>query len=115
MKKLFLLSLMLFCTAYGFSQDTTISKKGLCHTLIRKGVEIYILSEPIRDYTVTGEVTDQDIAGILHSLSGDNTKTLTQAIDVLIENAHRKANKKKFEFDAIITEDGSTGTCIKFN
>jgi len=100
---------------YAQAQDTTIARKGLSHTYKRQGIEIYILSEPVREYEVTGKVTNDDAASILDALSGTETKhSLTEDIDVLINNANRKAKKKKFVFDAIITEDGSTGTCIKF-
>ena len=119
MKHLFCILLLTlsinFCNAQK-AGDTTIAKKGLCHTFKRKGIEIYLLTEPVRDYTVTGTVTDDDLESVLNALSGEETtRTLTQRIDVLIENASRKAYKKKFEFDAIMTEDGATGTCIKFN
>jgi hypothetical protein len=40
---------------------------------------------------------------------------LPRLIDKLIDNANRKAKKGKFVFDAIITEDGRTGTLIKFS
>ena len=117
MKRVILLLSFILVCIFLFAQDqhTASDNKGLARTYKRKGVEIYILSEPIRDYTVTGTVSDEDAESIINIFAGKETKrTLVESIDVLISNANRKAGKKKFEFDAIITEDGSTGTCIKF-
>lgn len=95
--------------------DTTIAKKGLCHTYKRQGIEIYLLTEPANEYDVTGKVSSDDAASIINALNGtDAQQTLTEAVDALISNANRKAKKGKFSYDAIITEDGSTGTCIKW-
>lgn len=114
MKKLLLFIAFLGFFNNVFSQDS-IDKKGLARTYKRQGIEIYILSEPLQDYEVTGKVTNDDAISWMNAISGTETeRTLTESIDVLISNANRKSQKGKFVFDAIITEDGSTGTCIKF-
>ena len=113
MKKTVILFLTILIFSSAAFQD--FDKRGLARTYKRQGIEIYILSEPLAEYEVTGKVTNDDAASIVNALSGEEDKrTLTEKIDALISNANRKAKKKKFEFNAIITEDGTTGTCIKF-
>jgi len=81
----------------------------------KQGIPIFIQCEPVNAYEVTGKVTNDDALTWANALTGDETgRTLTENIDVLINNANRKAKKGKFTFDAIITDDGTTGTCIKF-
>lgn len=95
-----------------FAQNDT---KGLAKVNKRQGIEIYILCEPVREYTVTGKVTKDDLGSWLNALNGkDDGKDLYQMIDALIGNANRKQKKGKLDYDAIITEDGRTGTLIKF-
>jgi hypothetical protein len=105
------IALMLSITV--FSQN---DNKGLAKVYKRQGIEIYILSEPVREYTVTGKVTKDDLNSWLNAFNGkEDKKDLYEMIDALISNANRKQKKGKLEFDAIITEDGRTGTLIKFN
>lgn len=114
MKKTAFIFVLFIASLQALAQDQT-NQKGLARTYKRQGIEIYILSEPLRDYEVTGKVSNEDFTDWANAISGEETKrTLTESIDVLITNANRKAKKGKFSFDAIITEDGSTGTCIKF-
>lgn len=105
------IALLLSVTLFGQNDN-----KGLAKVYKRQGIEIYILSEPVREYTVTGKVTKDDLGSWLNALNGkDDNKDLYQMIDALISNANRKQKKGKLEYDAIITEDGKTGTLIKFN
>ena len=81
----------------------------------KQGIPIFIRSEPVTPYEVTGKVTNDDALTWANALTGDETgRGLDENIDVLLNNANRKAKKGKFSFDAIITDDGNTGTCIKF-
>jgi hypothetical protein len=109
----------LLCTLVAFTMATFLlaqeTKKGLAIVNKRKGVEIYVMCEPVRDYEVTGEVTKEDLGSWLTAATGNqDNRTVGQMIDTLINNANRKAKKKKLQFDAILTEDGQTGTLIKF-
>lgn len=113
MKKVFALVCFVFLLiGSSFSQD---DKKGLGRVVKRQGIEIYVMSEPVREYTVTGSVNKDDFSSVINALSGKkDERTIIQMIDVLINNANRKQKKGKLEFDAILTEDGQTGTLIKF-
>lgn len=112
MKKMLLAAAFAAFSLSAWSQDST----ALAKVNKRKGVEIYVMSEPLRPYEVTGQVTADDFTSVLNALNGkQDQRTITQMIDVLINNATRKQKKKKLEYDAIITEDGETGTLIKFN
>lgn len=80
-----------------------------------QGVPVFIMCEPVTPYEVTGKVTNDDALSWAVAITGDETgRGLKDNIDVLVNNANRKAKKGKFYFDAIITDDGSTGACIKF-
>ena len=96
--------------SYGQSED-----QGKAIVKRRQGIEVYILSEPVRPYEITGTVSSDDASSILSEIAEENNcRNVVEQIDVLINNALRKQKKGKFEFDAIITENGSKGTCIKF-
>ena len=80
-----------------------------------QGVPVFILSEPVTPYEVTGKVTADDIVSWSDALTGtDSGRELKDNISVLVTNATRKAKKGKITFDAILTDDGLTGTCIRF-
>jgi len=96
-----------------FCQD----EKECCLSRVKKrqGIEVYIMSEPLRSYEITGEVLAEDASSILNALAGEEKqKDITEQVDILISNAMRKKRKGKFDFDAIITDNGQKGICIKF-
>lgn len=98
-----------------FSLTTFAQNEGKAQVKRRQGIEVYIFSEPLRPYEITGQVTNEDAASVLNAIADENQcRDIVEQIDVLINNALRKQKKGKFEFDAIITEDGSKGICIKF-
>ncbi len=82
-----------------------------------RGVPVFVMCEPTASYEVVANVSDDDAVSILNAISGDNTyRTIKESCSVIINNAQRKQKKGKFTFDAvIISDDGHTGTCIKFN
>lgn len=80
-----------------------------------QGVEVYVMSEPLHSYTVTGKVTKDDIGSFLNAFAGKkDERTIKEMLETLVENANRKQKKGKLDFDAILTEDGKTGTLIKY-
>lgn len=99
----------LHCTAQ-------IDSSALARVKKMQGIEIYIQCEPLRKYEVTGSVNNENAIDVLNAISGTETekRTIKKMIDVLIDNANRKKKKGKVSFDAILTEDGETGTLIKF-
>jgi hypothetical protein len=111
MKNLAVIAFLVFPIFVSYGQED----KGKAIVKRRQGIEVYILSEPVRPYEVTGTISSEDASSILNALADESDcRDVTEQIDVLINNALRKQKKGKFEFDAIITEDGSKGTCIKF-
>ena len=82
----------------------------------RQGIEIYVFSDPVREYEIIGEVAAEDATSIISALAGEETcRNIVEQIDVLLKNAKRKVKKGKMEeFDAIMTDDGDIGVCIKF-
>ena len=74
-----------------------------------QGVFVFINSEPIAPYEITGKVSSDDLNTLM-----EDCPSLKDNLNALVSNASRKAKKGKFEFDAIITDDSNTGICIKF-
>ena len=82
-----------------------------------RGVPVFAMCEPTASYEVVANVSDDDAASIINAISGENTyRTIKESCQVIVDNAQRKQKKGKFVFDAIIiSDDGHTGTCIKFH
>ena len=79
------------------------------------GIPVFVMSEPVKPYTVTGQVSNIDAAALIGAgLTGADERTVTQMIDAMLTNANRKKKKGKLDFDAIVTADGVTGNCIKW-
>lgn len=94
-----------------------VSNDGLAKVMKRQGIEIYIMSEPVKEYTVAGKVTATDVGTFLNAFAKTKDERLDdirKMIDILITNANRKQKKGKLEYDAIMTEDGTNGILIKF-
>lgn len=79
----------------------------------RNGMPVFIMSEPVKEYNIVGAVTNKTNA----DSAGNNKNmpaTINEMIDKLIAYAAELSKKNKIDFDAIITEDGLSGTLIKF-
>jgi len=108
-----IIALLAFSSVSTFGQTTkndtaTVSKV--------RGVPVFVMCEPTAAYEVTANVTDDDATSYLNAASGESTyRTIKESCQVIVDNAQRKQKKGKLSFDAIIiSDDGHTGTCIKF-
>lgn len=113
MKKILIfITFMLLCS---FANVQTERKDSAIVSKVR-GVAVFVMCEPTSPYEVTGNVSDTDAGSLLNSLGGKDTyRTIKESCNVIADNAQRKQKKGKFEFDAIIiSDDGHSGTCIKF-
>jgi hypothetical protein len=111
-KELVFIAIMLLCS---FANAQTTNKDTATVLKVR-GIPVFVMCEPTTPYEVTGGVTDTDFGSVINKLGGKNTyRTIKESCNVIIDNALRKQTKGKFEFDAIIiSDDGHSGTCIKF-
>jgi hypothetical protein len=83
--------------------------------LIKKGKEIYVCSTPSEKYTEVFRVTSNDLGNLVKAMGGEEKHSLLDNLDGLVNNADRKAKKKDLAYDAIITDDGTTAICVKFD
>ena len=114
MKNLLIITAILLISSLANSQTT---KKDTAIVSKARGVPVFVMCEPTAEYQVIAEVTDTDVSSFLNAVNGEGTyRTIKQSCEVIIDNARRKQTKGKIEkFDAIIiSDDGHTGTCIKF-
>jgi hypothetical protein len=113
MKRNFIfIAIMLLCSI----ANAQTTRSDTATVLKVRGVPVFVMCEPTAAYEVTGSVTDSDFGSVLNSIDGKNTyRTIKESCNVIINNALRKQTKGKFQFDAIlISDDGHSGTCIKF-
>lgn len=101
MKKLMLSIIAVAAMAMAFTQQ---DNKGLARVNEIDGKEVYVLSEPLRNYSVVDVLT-----------SSFNTVMVgRQPINEQIKEVIRRGTKNKLDFDAVLTEDGKKLVLIKF-
>ena len=125
MKKIILLTLIVCGSISLYSQEN----KGLAQVKKMSGIELYILSEPLRDYEVVGNVSSTNLVEVLDAVNVglkavDQTDRATdvkcynmnERIKIIVQNALKKKNHKRkpIDFDAIIIDDDEQGILIKF-
>lgn len=101
MKKLFLSLIAVAAMAMAFTKQ---DNRGLARVQTIDEKEIYVLSEPLRNYSVVEVLT-----------STFNTVMVgRQPINDQIKEVIRRGNKNKIDFDAVLTDDGKKLILIKF-
>lgn len=114
MKKI--LFLLLLCASFAHAQDSATVNT-------RQGVPVFVFAKPLRPYEVLRRIDNTDYQDAANSITDalNDTKTvrcksLSESLDILVTEADRLRSKKKNPvlFDAIITDDGTTGALIKW-
>jgi hypothetical protein len=108
---------IILITAFAaFSIATNAQSKKDATVQNAMGVPVFVMCEPMHEYEITGKVTDDDAESWLNAASGTTTyRTISESCNVIVNNALRKKKKGKLDFDAIvISNDGHSGTCIKW-
>lgn len=121
-------------------KQTQHSNSGLARVKKVMGVELYIYSEPLINYTVVGRVSSittaeginlignalsdgiENIGNTVNNIDAETKKTpprclnMNERINAIVENAiNKKMHKKKpIDFDAIIIDNDEAGILIKF-
>lgn len=121
MKKLLIFGIALLLVGIVQAQgEITLDSDGLAQVSTRRGVQIYVMSEPVRDYEVVGDIAVNDATSILKALDGqEDGRSFEQKIDALLQNARKRSKKWARKngdgsYDAIITADGEEGIAIRF-
>lgn len=101
MKKLFLALIAVAAMAMAF---TKVQNEGLAKVKTIEGKEVYVLSDPLRNYTVVETYT----TALVTAVAG------RQTIENQMKDIIWRGNKNKIDFDALLTDDGKKVTLIKF-
>ena len=87
--------------------------RGIALVQTRRGVDIYVFSEPVADYEVTCEVHDENLGTVIKKLEGEgDTRDLGKRVRILVNKARKK--KRCGDFDGIITQDGNKAAAIRY-
>ncbi|HEY0895552.1 MAG TPA: hypothetical protein VGE15_03285 [Sphingobacteriaceae bacterium] len=100
------LALLLMVTGFGFKPK---DEEGLARVNKVQGVEVYILSEPVRDYEVIS-----DVATGLSTTSAVTGGLVNESIADKISNFVRKAMKQNSRIDAVVYSSGKRIVGIRF-
>jgi hypothetical protein len=107
MKRRSILLLALFLVfSFGF---TAKDEEGLARVHKVQGIEVYILSEPVRDYEVISDVSTG-----LSTTSAVTGGLVNESISDKISNFVRKAMKQNSRIDAVVYSSGKRIVGIRF-
>lgn len=106
MKKLFTLLVSVSLLICGFRVE---DEKGLARVNKVQGVEVYVLSEPLRDYEVIS-----DVGTGLSTTSAVTGGLVNESIADKISNFVRKAMKQNSRIDAVVYSSGKRIVGIRF-
>ncbi|WP_026899232.1 hypothetical protein [Daejeonella oryzae] len=107
MKKLFtLLTIATFLISSGFNEN---EEKGLSRVNKVQGIEVYVLSEPLRDYEVIS-----DVGTGISTTSAVTGGLVNESIADKISSFVRKAMKENSRIDAVVYSSGKRIVGIRF-
>ncbi|MDT0643722.1 hypothetical protein RM553_12840 [Zunongwangia sp. F363] len=107
MRKITLLLALLFVANF-YAQDKTLAK---VHKV--NGIEVYILSEPLRDYDVVFG-GDNKIQWTSALTGGLVNASIESKVSKFVKSVQEKSEEENVEFDAIVYSDGKNVSAIKF-
>lgn len=96
----------------GMATQTT-AQQALARVSKLQGKEVYILSQPVREYETTATVrSSPKITSLL--TRGIINESISEKSNQFVNKLIRRANKKGVEFDAIVYSGGKTARAVKF-
>jgi hypothetical protein len=103
---IFSLAVVLMLISFTYTQDT----KGLGRVQKLMGKEIYIMSEPLRDYDIVETFSTELGSALL------GRQTIDKQMENVIVSANKRIEKGKLQgpYDALMTADGDKITLIKW-
>ena len=109
MKKIcYLVAIICFHTSM-----TTAQRPSLARVQQINGVEVYILSEPLRQYEVITQKSDY-LQPITLLTGGRKDETIEEKVTSLVSKIKRAAGKQHQTIDAVIYTDGRGAVGVKF-
>lgn len=107
MKKLLLFTAILFTSIF-YAQD-----KELARVQKVNGTEVYILSEPLREYDVVfGEGNKIQWGSFL--TGGLTNESIAEKVAYFVKGIRKEADKENLDFDAVVYTNGKSVSAIKF-
>lgn len=106
MRTIFILFAVAFLINSGFKSD---EEKGLARVSKIQGIEVYVLSEPLRDYEVIS-----DVGTGLSTTSAVTGGLVNESIADKISTFVRKAMKQNSRIDAVVYSSGKRIVGIRF-
>ena len=107
MSKITLLFALIFSTTF-YAQDVPLAKVNKVN-----GVEVYVLSEPLRDYEVVFG-GDNKIQWGSFVTGGIVNASIESRMSKFVKAVQEKSEEENREFDAVIYTDGKNVSAIKF-
>ena len=104
--------LLLTITMFSFAYQAEGSKRGLARVNKMHGIEVYFLSEPLREYKVVVES-----GGIIDNFNINTVTTKPTTADKagqLVKAAVKRATNEGVEIDAVIYSNAKTAVGIQF-
>ena len=106
MKNLLIVAILLFTAINITAQDQRLAKvKKL------KGIELYILSEPLRTYEV---VADKHQRKGIYQKDANGKMPISSKVEMFVKKTLKDAKKNKYDFDAILYTNGKRAFAIRF-
>jgi hypothetical protein len=87
---------------------TTSEENDLARVQRISGKYVFIMCEPLQEYEVVETVN----TSVSTMLAGQ--QSISDQVKEMVNKALRRERKGKFEFDALVTEDGDSAILIKF-
>jgi ribosomal protein L25 (general stress protein Ctc) len=108
MRKITLLLALIFATNF-YAQD----QKNLAKVQKINGIEVYVLSEPLRDYDVVFG-GDNKIQWTSFLTAGLVNESIENKLSKFVKAVQEKSEEDGTEFDAVVYTDGKNVSAIKF-
>ncbi|WP_372640206.1 hypothetical protein [Ancylomarina sp.] len=99
--------------AIKFTEEATLENKGIGRVRRIQGVEVYALSEPLRDYNIVCK-KNGGFKGKSALTGGLINNSMEQDLNQFVKGIMKKAKKAKSEVDAVIYSSGKSAIGIKF-
>ncbi len=90
------------------------NKKDLIRVHKIQGVEVYFMSEPLREYEVVGNQKKGITIGVSAITGGLVNEGISEKATQLVKRVIKSITKKGLKFDAVIYSSGKIATGVKF-
>src|SRR5690606_2182710 len=92
----------------GLIAATTNEENDLARAQRINGKYVFVMCDPLQEYEII-ETVSTSVSALLAG-----QQSISEQIKEMVNKAVRRERKGKFEFDAIVTQDGDNAVLIKF-